>query len=88
MTETLPDESERTWAYHATWNEPTEYADVNGNVILSSYDSSFRLLLSETKVVGEIDDGINLETDDLITTYTYTPAPGPVDRPAAGPAHR
>lgn len=32
-------------------------------------------MLSETRVIGEIDDLINLETDDLTTIYTYTPAP-------------
>ncbi|QDU82488.1 tRNA(Glu)-specific nuclease WapA precursor [Polystyrenella longa] len=29
-------------------------------------------LLTETKVVGNVDDGTNLETDDTTTTYSYT----------------
>ncbi|MEZ6048649.1 MAG: putative Ig domain-containing protein [Planctomycetaceae bacterium] len=29
-------------------------------------------LLTETKVVGDVDDGVNLETNDRVTTYSYT----------------
>ncbi|PQO43512.1 RHS repeat-associated core domain-containing protein [Blastopirellula marina] len=75
LTETLPDLSVRTWVYHSTWNRPVQYTDANGNVTLYEYDSTYELLLSKTTVIGEIDDLVNLETDDLTTSYTYTPAP-------------
>ncbi|UUO05343.1 hypothetical protein M4951_18415 [Blastopirellula sp. J2-11] len=75
LTETLPDLSVRTWVYHSTWNQPIQYTDANGNITLYEYDATYELLLSKTSVIGEIDDLINLETDDLTTSYTYTPAP-------------
>ncbi|WP_186767770.1 choice-of-anchor D domain-containing protein [Blastopirellula retiformator] len=75
LTETLPDASVRTWVYHTTWNKPVQYTDANGNISLYAYDSTHKWLLSETAVVGVIDDLVNLETDDLTYTYTYTPAP-------------
>src|SRR5690606_21029821 len=75
LTETLPDESVREWVYHSTWNLPVQYTDANGQITLYTYDSTYALLLSETRVIGEIDDSVNLETDDLTTIYTYTPTP-------------
>ncbi|WP_186767835.1 choice-of-anchor D domain-containing protein [Blastopirellula retiformator] len=75
LTETLPDKSVRTWIYHSTWNQPIQYTDANGNITLYEYDTTYELLLSKTSVIGEIDDLINQETDDLTTSYTYTPAP-------------
>ena len=75
LTETLPDDSVRTWVYHATWNQPIQYTNANGNIALYTYDNTYEYLLTETAVIGEIDDLVNLETDDLTSTYTYTPAP-------------
>ncbi|MCA9039539.1 MAG: hypothetical protein KDA65_04250, partial [Planctomycetaceae bacterium] len=40
-------------------------------LITYTYNDSDQLL-TETKVVGNVDDGINLETDDRVTTYSYT----------------
>ncbi|MEW4451991.1 RHS repeat-associated core domain-containing protein [Bremerella sp. JC817] len=84
LTETLPDDSVRTWEYHATWNEPIKYTDANGNITLYTYDATNQWLLSETYVIGEIDDAMNLETDDLTTSYTYTDAPFWVTDPPIG----
>ncbi|MEW4454588.1 RHS repeat-associated core domain-containing protein [Bremerella sp. JC817] len=84
LTETLPDESVRTWVYHATWNQPIQYTDAEGNITTWTYDSTYELMLTETKVIGLIDDGINLETDDLTNTYTYTDAPFWVTDPPQG----
>ncbi|EAQ79300.1 Calx-beta domain-containing protein [Blastopirellula marina] len=75
LTEILPDGSVRQWEYHATWNEPIKFTDANGNITLYAYDSNYALLLSETAIIGQIDDGNNLETDDLTTLYTYTSPP-------------
>ncbi|WP_158265599.1 RHS repeat-associated core domain-containing protein [Blastopirellula marina] len=75
LTETLPDLSVRTWVYHTTWNQPIKYTDAEGHITTYTYDSTYELMLTETKVIGQIDDGINLETDDQTTTYTYTSAP-------------
>ncbi|WP_158265624.1 RHS repeat-associated core domain-containing protein [Blastopirellula marina] len=75
LTETLPDLSVRTWVYHATWNQPIKYTDAEGHITTYTYDATYELKLTETKVIGQIDDGINLETDDQTTTYTYTSAP-------------
>ncbi|MEW4454562.1 RHS repeat-associated core domain-containing protein [Bremerella sp. JC817] len=84
LTETLPDESVRTWVYHATWNQPIQYTDAEGNITTWTYDSTYELMLTETKVIGLIDDGVNLETDDLTTTYAYTDAPFWVTDPPRG----
>ncbi|WP_233198707.1 MULTISPECIES: RHS repeat-associated core domain-containing protein [Pirellulaceae] len=84
LTETLPDDSVRTWEYHATWNEPIKFIDANGNITLYAYDATNQWLLTETIIIGEIDDAINLETDDLTTTYTYTGAPVGVTDPPIG----
>lgn len=75
LTETLPDSSVRTWEYHPTWNQATKYTNANGNVTLYTYDTSYPLILSETRVIGLIDDEINLETDDLTTSFIYTSDP-------------
>lgn len=84
LTETLPDDSVRTWVYHATWNQPTKYTDANGHITLYTYDSTYEWLLTESKVLGEIDDLVNLETDDLTTTYSYTPSPTSSTDPPIG----
>ncbi|MEW4566205.1 RHS repeat-associated core domain-containing protein [Bremerella sp. JC770] len=84
LTETLPDESVRTWVYHSTWNKPVKYTDAEGRITTWTYDATYELMLTETKVIGEIDDGINLETDDLTTTYTYTSAPSVGGDPPQG----
>lgn len=84
LTETLPDSSVRTWVYHATWNEPTKYTDATGEITLYTYDATYQLLLTETLVVGNIDDGVNMETNDLTTTYTYTAAPSISSDPPQG----
>lgn len=36
-----------------------------------AYDDNDRLLVS-WKIIGQVDDGVNLETDDTTTTYGYT----------------
>ena len=84
LTETLPDDSVRTWEYHSTWNQPTKYTDAEGHITTWTYDSTYELKLTETKVIGEIDDLVNLETDDLTTTYTYTSAPSVSTDPPQG----
>ncbi len=83
IQKTLPDSTVLTWDYDPTWNVPISYTDERG--LLTVYDVNFTtgLVGSERRVIGEIDDLINLETDDIVTEYTYTAAPsGPTDPPA------
>lgn len=70
---TNPDGSVEEWTYDLTLNVPTEYVDRFENVTLYDVDATYGYVLEERRVVGDVDDGINLETNDIVTTYTYMP---------------
>jgi hypothetical protein len=65
-----------SWVYDPTWNVPTSHTDVRGNVTEYTLDPANGLVLEERRVVGEVDDGANGETDDVVTDFQYTAAPG------------
>ncbi len=69
---TLPDGSTRTWVYDSEWNVPVEYADESGTVTYYLLDDDNGNVLSEIVVVGNYDLYDTSESDDLVTTYTYT----------------
>ncbi|MEQ8786495.1 MAG: Calx-beta domain-containing protein [Pirellulaceae bacterium] len=72
---THPDETTEEWTYESTFNQMTSHTDQLDRVTLYEVDSSTGNLLSVTLVVGQIDDQINQETDDVTTSFTYTAAP-------------
>ncbi|WP_254512292.1 RHS repeat-associated core domain-containing protein [Anatilimnocola floriformis] len=80
---TLPNYGVQSWVYDSTWNVPTQYTNELGLVTIYDIDPLTGWVESERQVVGDIDDLINLENDDVVTEYTYTAAPsGPTDPPA------
>ena len=72
---THPDSSTETWTHEETFHRNTSYTDQLGRQTFWEIDETTGNLLSETRVVGELDDEFNLETDDVVTSYTYTPPP-------------
>jgi len=69
---TLSDGSSRQWEYDEQWNAVTKYVDELGNVTLYAVDADTGNVASQTIIVGELDGFGNTETDDLVTSYTYT----------------
>ncbi|MDX1968590.1 MAG: RHS repeat-associated core domain-containing protein [Planctomycetaceae bacterium] len=81
---TLPDDSTREWTYDATWNVPDSYTDERGTLTLYDINATTGLTDEVRIVIGLIDDVSNGETDDIVTSYTYTPAPSSAYDPPAG----
>ena len=61
-----------TYTYDSTFNQLTSVKDARGKQTIQEIDPATGNVLSRTRVIGRIDDNINGETDDLVTTYTYT----------------
>jgi RHS repeat-associated protein len=79
-TVTLPDPdnggslTSPVWTYeYNTWHKVSRQVDPLGRETLYEYNSRGDLT-SERKVVGEVDDEINEETDDIVTLYDYDDA--------------
>jgi len=70
----LPDGSVRRWVYDPTWNVVTKYVDERGITTLYTIDPQTGYVLQTRVVVGQVDSPGNGETDDVVTTYTYTDA--------------
>ncbi|MDR1478335.1 MAG: hypothetical protein LBJ00_05280, partial [Planctomycetaceae bacterium] len=79
-----PDGGIETWTYDSTFNQVTSYVDQLGRTTLYEIDSNTGLVLSVTEVVGNLDNAINRETDDIVTSYTYTSTPVTMNDPPAG----
>ena len=69
-----------TRSNHDDSSQVTSHTDPLGRLTLFEIDSASGDVLSTTRVVGEIDDEINEETDDVTTSFTYTDGTG--DLPA------
>jgi RHS repeat-associated protein len=65
---TLPEE----WQYDTAFNQLLSYSDGNGNLTLYTLDSANGNRISSRRVIGQVDSTQNGETDDLVTTFTYT----------------
>ncbi|WP_425619120.1 RHS repeat-associated core domain-containing protein [Anatilimnocola sp. NA78] len=81
---TYPDGTTESWVYDSYLNVPYEYEDRNGNLIFYTLNITTGLVDAEIRVVGEFDDLINLETDDVITEFTYYGTPSLGTDPPAG----
>ncbi|MDR0391438.1 MAG: hypothetical protein LBH59_06000, partial [Planctomycetaceae bacterium] len=79
-----PDGQIESWTYDSTFNQVTSYVDQLGRMTIYEIDSATGLVLSVTSVVGDIDDTANGETDDVVTSYTYTSASVKMHDPPAG----
>ena len=79
-----PDGSTETWTYEPDFHQATSYTDRLGNLTLYEIDPVDGSLLAVQQVVGLIDDPSNGETDDVITSFTYTAAPSGSGDPPAG----
>ncbi|MEO1496632.1 MAG: RHS repeat-associated core domain-containing protein [Planctomycetota bacterium] len=62
----------QSFTYDATFNQLTSFTDELGRQTLYDIDATTGNRLSMRRVVGEIDDAVNQETNDLVTSYTYT----------------
>jgi RHS repeat-associated protein len=80
---TLPDNATQTWTYNTTFNKPTSFTDELGHQTLYTLDANTGDTLSVRQVVGQVDPQGG-ESDDLVTSYTYSPKPGTTSDPRAG----
>ena len=62
----------RNFTYDTAFSQLTSMTDELGRVTLYEIDPANGNTLSVTQVIGELDDAMNGETDDLITSFTYT----------------
>nr|WP_145088883.1 RHS repeat-associated core domain-containing protein [Anatilimnocola aggregata] len=81
---TLPDGSVRTWTYDEDWNVPLSYEDERGLMTLYTVASATGLVTAIRQVVDSVDDEYNLETDDVVTSFTFTTVPSSPGDPPAG----
>ena len=81
---THPDSTTETWTYESTFNQATSYTDRLGNLTLYQIDPADGNLLAVQRVVGQVDHPSNGETDDVVTSFTYTAAPSASGDPPAG----
>jgi RHS repeat-associated protein len=61
-----------TFEYDPTYSQVTSYIDGVGRQMLYEIDPATGNRTRSARVVGEIDSGAGGETDDLVTTMTYT----------------
>ena len=64
--------SQRTFTYDETFNQLESIIDERGNLTLFEINSETGNRDLMRRVVGEVDSAANGETDDVVTTYTYT----------------
>ena len=60
------------YSYESQFNQLTRFVDELGRTTIYEIDPASGNRLSMTEVVGQLDNAGNMETDDLVTTYTYT----------------
>ena len=62
----------KEFTYDPVFNQLTSFTDELGRVTLYEVDPSTGNRLAMREVVGDVDDAVNLETNDLVTSFTYT----------------
>ena len=77
---TFPDGKTNEWAYDSTFSQVTQFEDEWGHLTLYDIDSNNGNILEERQVVG-VNDETSSETDDVVTTYVYTPVAADPDAP-------
>jgi RHS repeat-associated protein len=71
-----PDLTEEFWTYDPSFSRPTSYTDPLGRQTLWQINPANGLVISTTDVAGQIDSLLNGETDDVMTSFTYTTGGG------------
>jgi RHS repeat-associated protein len=79
-----PDGSTESWTYTTGFSHPTSHTDRRGKLTKYTLDPDTGLVEEVRQVIGQVDDFVNYETDDLVTTFTHTPLPTHADQPPAG----
>lgn len=72
---TYPDGSTESWTYDPIFNRVTTHTDPLGRQTHYTIDSASGNVLAERKIVGQVDGEGNNEADDVVTSFSYTPAP-------------
>lgn len=72
---TYPDGSTESWTYDPIFNRITTHTDQLGRQTYYTIDSASGNVLAERKIVGQVDGQGNNEVDDVVTSFSYTPAP-------------
>ncbi|MFQ4138137.1 peroxidase family protein [Nodosilinea sp. PGN35] len=67
-----PQVGARRYTYDAVFNQLTSMTDELGRQTLYAVDGTTGNRLAMTQVVGAVDSAANGETDDVVTSYTYT----------------
>ena len=70
--------TDKTRTYDPTFGQLASMTDELGNRVVNVVDATSGNITRSTRVVGQVDDAQNGETDDVSTTFTYT-ARGQVD---------
>jgi RHS repeat-associated protein len=68
-----PDSTTEVWTYHSTYNVPLTYTNRNGDQTVYTYDG-FGNLSTMRQIIDVLDTVGNGQTNDLVTSYTYTTA--------------
>jgi RHS repeat-associated protein len=69
---------QRQYTYDSKFNQLTSVTNELGHKTLYDLDTNTGNVLKNTRVVGQLDSTINGETNDVVTSYTYT-STGQVD---------
>jgi RHS repeat-associated protein len=62
----------KSYTYNAKFNQLTSVTDELGHSTLYDLDPNTGNVLKTTRVVGQLDSVDNRQTDDVVTSYTYT----------------
>lgn len=73
---TYPDNSTESWEYDPAFSQITRYEDQLGRVTTYTVNPTTGDTLSMRQIVGLLDSSGNGETDDIITSYTYSTGSG------------
>jgi RHS repeat-associated protein len=63
---------QRQYTYDTKFNQLTSVTDELGHKTLYDLDNNTGNVIKTTRVVGQLDSTINSETNDVVTSYTYT----------------
>jgi YD repeat-containing protein len=70
--EIAPDGTSQSWTYDATFNQLDKHVDQEGEVTLYAINGATGNIDKIQQVIGGEDGVGNTETNDLITSFTYT----------------
>lgn len=71
------------WTYEANFSQPTSFTDARGKQTVYTVDAGNGNIMSVRQVLGA-SDLQSSETDDVVTTFTYTPLTAAANDTPAG----